>query len=205
MDSARKILATMNPAETMELIRLQSHVTYENVNGPGRTSAYASSLSCSELHLVARCGLESCIRWLVKERGADIEVRDYRGETPLFDAVINDQGPAVELLLQLKAMVNVTNRLNLTPLHFACNGRNSGIAKVLILAGANQKCSGNKATLSLWLKNVIAHCNCKRTCIAMIGIRNKRVSILNTNVRDIAKIIVKYVWSTRNCVEMWDL
>jgi ankyrin repeat protein len=76
----------------------------------------------SPLHTLARLPYSSsCVeaaRTLLQE-GADPNVVDSFGDTPVLIAVLSRNLPMVELLLQFEADVDIPNKRGITPLHYA--------------------------------------------------------------------------------------
>src|SRR4051812_4990898 len=70
-------------------------------------------------------------------RGADVNVRDEEGRTPLFSAVLAGSVGLVGLLLESKADVNARDHEGWTPLHFAAQEHEPEIVRILIARGAN--------------------------------------------------------------------
>ena len=56
---------------------------------------------------------------LLLANGADVNVKDKDGVTPLFDAVATVQKEIAKLLIINGADVNVADPFSMTPLHFA--------------------------------------------------------------------------------------
>lgn len=88
------------------------------------------------LHMVTRRGDLSWLGFLLG-KGANVNVRDREGNTPLIIATIARWTEGVALLTQVRAQVDVQNRLGETALLKAVQGRDSYNAKALIDAGAN--------------------------------------------------------------------
>jgi len=77
---------------------------------------------------------------LVKEAlryGAEINVIDEYGFTPLIEAAVADNVKITELLLQNGAAVNLQDMLGSTALHWAAENNNLAIAKLLLAKNAN--------------------------------------------------------------------
>ena len=71
-------------------------------------------------------------------RGADVNARDDKGETPLCRAVERKNPETLRFLLDSGADINLTNSaLNLTPLQFAIMCGETSIVKVLLERGAS--------------------------------------------------------------------
>ncbi len=69
--------------------------------------------------------------------GADVNVRDAKGFTPLHFAVLRGQLLVVARLIDAGADVNARTRDNITPLVFAAAGGHFPIVQLLIDAGAD--------------------------------------------------------------------
>ena len=91
----------------------------------------------SLLQRAAYWGLDSAVRKLLWA-GANPDVRDVRGETPLHKAVRRGHTEVVKALLMSEEVgINVADGYGMTPLHWvAINGR-SDLAKLLLSFGAD--------------------------------------------------------------------
>ncbi|WP_264328944.1 ankyrin repeat domain-containing protein [Wolbachia endosymbiont (group A) of Andrena hattorfiana] len=86
------------------------------------------------LHIAARDNYVNIIKPL-KDKGADINIQNERGNTPLHEAVESGCKEAVQSLIENGAYVKAkTERSEDTPLHFA---RNAEITELLIKNGAS--------------------------------------------------------------------
>ena len=75
---------------------------------------------CTPLHSAAACGHTETVRVLVKELGADVNVRNCLGGTPLLYVARNGHtGITRTLVKELGADVNAKVSDRNTPLHFA--------------------------------------------------------------------------------------
>ena len=74
---------------------------------------------------------------LLIERGADINLADSDGRTPLYRACWNNYLEIARLLIKGNADVNLAEKDGETPLHVACWNNNLEIAKLLIERGAD--------------------------------------------------------------------
>lgn len=72
-------------------------------------------LRCNALLLAAGNGLEM-FKFILDQGSIDIESRNYRGQTVLFEAILLKQVEVCELLLKRGAMVNTTDSRGETPL-----------------------------------------------------------------------------------------
>ena len=77
------------------------------------------------------------LAWL-RRAGADVNIKDNNGETPLMSAVMSSSAPAVEALLQAGADPSITNTRGVAPLMQAVlNHKENGITKILLEGGAH--------------------------------------------------------------------
>ena len=81
------------------------------------------------------CDVQLCERFLAE--GADVNVRDEDGCTPLLWAVLSGDLSSVEMFIANGAEVNSRNNDGETPLHWAATTGNLPIAKLLISKGAD--------------------------------------------------------------------
>ncbi|XP_062407357.1 ankyrin repeat and SOCS box protein 2-like [Sardina pilchardus] len=77
-----------------------------------------------------------CIQCLL-EAGADPNMANHLGESPLYKACERETEEIVELLLMFGAKVSQADVKGETPLHIAVQNQNLGICKRLVTAGAN--------------------------------------------------------------------
>lgn len=99
------------------------------------------------LHIVARRGDALYTRFLLG-KGADANVRDPRGNTPLMVAIDANAGSVVDALVGGHANVNLANSAGETPLIRAVQLRNIELVRSLLAVGANPDQTDNVAGLS---------------------------------------------------------
>ncbi len=94
------------------------------------------------LHMVTKDGDAQWIIFLLQS-GAQPDVRDNDGNTPLMLATLVRSVESVKILLLVHAQTNATNRLAETPLIVATRNRDAVIAKMLLEANANPDLTDN--------------------------------------------------------------
>ena len=116
---------------------------------PGQTIVNTRDVTSGEgaLHIVVKRGDATYLRFLLS-RGADPNLRDARGETPLLLAIQFGQPGLVEILTQAKANVNLGGTGGETPLIRAVQRRDLELARTLIAAGADPDQTDNVAGMS---------------------------------------------------------
>jgi ankyrin repeat protein len=90
----------------------------------------------SALHIVAARGDSTYLRFLLA-KGANPNIADDRGNTPLMAAVMRNFAEGVSILIEARADVNRANAGRETPLIRAVQLRNLEIARALLDAGAD--------------------------------------------------------------------
>jgi len=83
------------------------------------------------------------------EAGANPNIRDPNGRTPLHFCAGVGLAPACVLLVHFGAQLDVRDKEGLTPLHMAAGYANAQSLKVLIAAGANASIPGNSQGTAL--------------------------------------------------------
>eukprot|EP00940_MAST-03C_sp_MAST-3C-sp2_P001666 g1666.t1 len=79
-----------------------------------KTSLVTYELSCTALHLAARAGQVECVRLLTEANKALIDVKNTKGETPLFWACIGGHTEVVRYFVSQGATVDGKNRKGIT-------------------------------------------------------------------------------------------
>lgn len=119
------------------------------LNEPGSTVVNTKDYSSGEtaLHIVAKRGDGTYTRFLL-QKGANPNLRDGRGNTPLMTAVSASAQQVVELLIAGKANVNLGNQAGETPLIRAVQLRDIQMIRTLITAGADADQADSLAGMS---------------------------------------------------------
>jgi len=108
------------------------------LNKPGSTIVNTRDITSGEgaLHIVARRGDETYLRFLL-QKGADPNLKDGRGNTPLLIAVNAGHESLIPILTAARANVNLGNGAGETPLIRAVQRRDIAMVRVLLQAGAD--------------------------------------------------------------------
>ncbi|XP_016151696.1 PREDICTED: ankyrin repeat and SOCS box protein 10 [Ficedula albicollis] len=96
------------------------------------------------LHVASRLGLVEHVQLLL-HHGAELEVKNKEGQTPLNAACAQHHQPqdmdryyrVCQLLVESGASINAADREQQRPLHLACKNANAQIAELLLARGAN--------------------------------------------------------------------
>ncbi|TPG20581.1 ankyrin repeat domain-containing protein [Sphingomonas koreensis] len=99
------------------------------------------------LHIVVKRGDATYTTFLL-QHGADPNIRDRSGATPLIVAVNQNQEACLQILIDGKADVNLANDRGETPLILAVQLRNLPIVRDLLKAGADPDQADHMAGLS---------------------------------------------------------
>ena len=105
---------------------------------PGTTVLNTRDYSTGEgaLHIVVKRSDATYLRYLLAQ-GADPNIRDGKGNTPMLLAAGLGEMDLIQVLLDKKANVNLANSSGETPLIRAVQRRDLGMARSLLAAGAD--------------------------------------------------------------------
>ncbi len=105
---------------------------------PGSSIVNARDVTTGEgaLHIVIKRGDETYLRFLL-QKGADANLRDGKGNTPLLLAVTLGQTSMIPILTAAKANPNLGNSAGETPLIRAVQRRDVAMIRVLLAEGAD--------------------------------------------------------------------
>ena len=114
------------------------------LNQPGSTVVNTKDVSSGDtaLHLVVARRDVTWIRFLAS-RGANVNARNVKGETPLQLASNIGFVEGIEALVALGARIDEPNQTGETPLIAAVHRRDATMARLLLKAGADYKRSDN--------------------------------------------------------------
>lgn len=120
------------------------------LNAPGSTVINTKDITTGDtaLHLVVARRDETWIRFLAA-KGANVNARNVKGETPLQLASSLGFVEGIETLISLGARVDDPNSTGETPLIAAVHRRDAAMARVLLKAGANPRRNDNSGR-SAW-------------------------------------------------------
>ena len=110
----------------------------EMLGRPGSSIVNARDVTTGEgaLHIVITRGDETYLRFLL-QKGADANLRDGKGNTPLLLAVTTGQAGMIPILTAAKANPNLGNSAGETPLIRAVQRRDVGMIRTLLTEGAD--------------------------------------------------------------------
>jgi ankyrin repeat protein len=110
----------------------------EALNKPGTTIINTRDYKTGEtaLHIVVKRGDMTYLRFLLA-KGADPNLRDDKGTTPLLLAATSGETEMISVLIQQGANVNLGNSSGETPLIRAVQNRDLSTARALLAAGAD--------------------------------------------------------------------
>ena len=116
---------------------------------PGATPINARDITTGEgaLHIVIRRGDTTYLRYLL-QKGADPNLRDGKGTTPMLLAAQLSQADMIPILAAAKANPNLANAGGETPLIRAVQQRNLPTVRALLAANADPDQTDNLAGMS---------------------------------------------------------
>lgn len=107
-----------------------------------------ASTGDTALHIVVQRRDLVWVRYL-RDRGANVNARNNKGETPLVLASNLGFAEGVETLIQLGAKVDEANSTGETPLMAATHRRDAAMARALLKAGADPRRNDNSGRSAL--------------------------------------------------------
>ena len=190
---------------------IQTYVTQTNVNAPLQNTVHKPTL----LHVAAKKGFTSAVSWLVEECQANLDsLNDYK-ETPLCEALRAMTVSTVRQLLNYGARIDINlGKKNWGPMECVLFQtrllHKSERQKIFELQEMFELLLDHGGKLDWvveefrdqWTRNIVRKWSCKKVCVVLLGIRCRRCSVLDVNVKDITKMIAKTVWESRQA-EIW--
>ncbi|WP_294203582.1 ankyrin repeat domain-containing protein [uncultured Sphingomonas sp.] len=150
---AAPALAQMMQSESYKFLQAVREAKGNDVTNmldkPGANIINTRDVSTGEgaLHIVIKRGDETYLRFLL-QKGADPNLRDGRGNTPLLLAVAGGQPEMIRILTAAKANPNLGNSSGETPLIRAVQRHEIGMVRDLMTAGADPDQPDNIAGLT---------------------------------------------------------
>lgn len=83
------------------------------------------------LYYAASYGYKMALQRLCEEENADINIMNFKGDTPLHQAVLKSHIAIIKILLNKNACSNIHNSKNLTPLHLAALKGNLDVIQLI--------------------------------------------------------------------------
>lgn len=116
---------------------------------PGQTIVNSRDISTGEgaVHIVVKRGDATYLRYLLS-KGADANLRDGSGDTPMMLAVQAGNAELVQVLANAKANANLANGAGETPLIRAVQRRDMALVRAVLAAGGNPDQTDNVAGMS---------------------------------------------------------
>lgn len=145
--------AQLNYSESYKFLQAVKEAKGQEVTDmlarPGASVVNARTRDTGEgaLHIVVKRNDPTYVRFLL-EHGADPDIRDNSGTTPLMLAVTQNSPACVDALLAHRADPNVANDNGETPLIRAVQMRNLGLVRALLKAGADPDQADHLAGMS---------------------------------------------------------
>ena len=128
--------------------------------------------------------------------GTHVDARDCFGTTSACLAADANNIKCLRVLLQAGAQPDGFETDS--PLYYACRADARQCAFLLIEYGATPAGS-NVTDVPLWLQEYIANrARCRHGAIALLSLRRNHFTLLNTQVRDVIRLIALSVWSHRH-------
>ena len=150
---ATPVAAQMMQSESYKFLQAVREAKGNDVTNmldrPGASIINTRDVTSGEgaLHIVIKRGDETYLRFLL-QKGADPNLRDGRGNTPLLLAVAGGQPEMIRILTAAKANPNIGNASGETPLIRAVQRHDIGMVRELLNAGADPDMADSVAGLS---------------------------------------------------------
>ena len=128
--------------KTQKAVHLACHNGYDDIvrimieAGASMVSGHTDDPDTQLIHCAAKEGHAKIIELLIT-KGAQVNVTDQSGITPLMYACEAGSLDTVQRLIEQGAILDFQNPQHVTPLHFACQGGYSSIVAYLIKNGAD--------------------------------------------------------------------
>lgn len=141
------------------------------------------------LHFAA-CSSDLGVLQLLLDSGADMNAQNYRGETPLMEAIDRGQEETASWLIRAGCDVTLGNRYRQTALHYAANKNSAAVVVVLLVSSG--ECDVNAVDLN---GDSALHIACGKGHVdaARILLSNGTVdpSLLNVNGKTAASVALE--------------
>ena len=150
---ATPVTAQMMQSESYKFLQAVREAKGNDVTNmldrPGASIINTRDVTSGEgaLHIVIKRGDETYMRFLL-QKGADPNLRDGRGNTPMLLAVSGGQPDMIRILAAAKANPNIANASGETPLIRAVQRHDIGMVRELLAAGADPDMADSVAGLS---------------------------------------------------------
>jgi ankyrin repeat protein len=174
----------------LDILKKRDFRSFRSLLDENPSLVYYSSNEFGLSNLMHICGLvnfKDGIQILI-DRGADINLPDTNGITPLYLACQEGHKDIVKLLLDKQADINVQITYGATPLYVACDGGHRDIVKMLLDKQADVNLQTTNGITPLYI-------SCKEGHTDIVKMLLDKQADVNLQVTKVLLLFISHVWN----------